>query len=233
MLSICVLGYGTLGQSLVKKVKSLPTYLSSDGLSGDIRVHTVHVSDNANSKYSDLREVYWKLPEGDFSCLKDGDERTPRETPFDSDTPWLVQSDGHSVVVETMSYNEEAKNLVIKLIKKGHWVFISNKALLKNDLDEILNAATSSGAKLSFNMVSAGIPKYANIDLNEKTIKDYYQDSDLYVERKNQLEDIVSVAIDDLTGERNSRIDRLSKGVPDGGFLACGTNDTVDWESLK
>jgi homoserine dehydrogenase len=227
MLSLCVLGYGTFGQSLVRKIKSLPNYLSADGLNGDIQIHTVHVSDNSSEKYSSLREVYWKLPEGNFSCLKDGDERTPRETPFDSDTPWLVESEGHNVIVETMTYNEDSKALVIDLIKKGHWVLISNKTLVQNHLDEILQAATFSGARLSFNMISAGIPKYVDIDLNEKSIKNYYKDSNLYLERSGAIDKTVSVAIDEITGKREK------KALSSEGFLACGTNDTVDWENLK
>ena len=233
MLSICVLGYGTLGQYFVKQFKALPTYLARDGVSGQFKVHTVHVSDNSNEKYNNLRDVYWRLPEGSFSCLKDGDEKTPRETPFDSDTPWLVQSEGHSVVVEAMSYNEDAKKLVISLIKKGHWVFITNKTLLKNDLDELLNAATSSGARLSFNMISAGIPKYENIDLNEKTIKDYCQDSNLYIDRKNRLEDMVRVGIYELTGEQSKKLNTINKKVYKDDASVCGTNDTVNWDSLK
>lgn len=180
MLSLCVLGYGPLGQAFTKKFKELEYYKLHDGDRSKVRIHTVVVTSNSSSKYEDLRFVYDRQPEGRFCCLNDGTQMTPRETPLTDDIPWLKQTTGHDVVIDFTTSNDDSRDLVLQQISRQYWTFLVNKDLVKNYWREIISVAKQHGTRLSFNAIAAGIDKYSDIDLNQDTFPSYAEDLDLY-----------------------------------------------------
>lgn len=208
MISLNVMGYGPMGQALVKKFKNLEYYKEDDFDRTKVRVHTVVIRDNGDPKYDNLKAVYERVPEGVFCCLGDGTEATTRETPLCDDIPWLMQTNGHDVIVDMMSYNEEAKDLVLQQISRGYWGIMCNKEMVKNHWQEILDAAKSAkkgtedngAARLSFNALAVGLEKYKNIDLNGNNFAQYADDPELY-EIHASVDEVTDAIIAELDKE--------------------------------
>ena len=208
MISLNVMGYGPMGQALVKKFKNLEYYKVDDFDRTKVRVHTVVIRDNNNPKYDNLKAVYERIPEGIFCCLGDGTETTSRETPLCDDIPWLEQTNGHDVIVDVMSYNEEAKNLVLQQIGRGYWGIMCNKELVKNHWQELLEVAKTSPMSngdsettpLSFNALAVGLEKYKNINLTEKNFAKYADDPELY-EIHASVDEVTDAIIEELDRE--------------------------------
>lgn len=122
--SICVLGFGDLGQSLVKKLKSYENY-------GDnFRVHCIHVRDSKAKKYEALTTTIEYGNENWLQVLADGTETNEATmTPIGNDLEWLLNSEGHNVVVNCMSRNDESVKLIFDLIAKGnkfYYIFLDS-----------------------------------------------------------------------------------------------------------
>jgi hypothetical protein len=247
MLSFCVLGYGPMGQEFTKRIKALEYYKTSDSDKTTVRVHTVVVSDRAAKKYQDLRFSYDREPEGTFWCLNDGTQETPVETPMSDDASWLAETLGHDVVMDFMSYNEDAKNLLLKQISRGYWTHLCGKDMVKNHWREILDTAKGSGARLSFNMLATGLDEYQDIDLNQDNFEQYANDQNLYEHRDVTVASILDGLLPALDVEYWIRY-RKDQPLPpprkyrkmdaptveiEKGSDACGIDDTVPWGKIK
>ena len=247
MLSFCVLGYGPMGQEFTKRVKALDYYKVEDSDTNKVRVHTIVVPNISSDKYDELRFSYERSPEGTFRCLNDGTQMTTKETPICDDLPWLMETDGHDVVMDFMSYNKYAKKILLQQISRGYWTPLCGKEMVKNHWKEILATAKESGARLSFNMLATGLDGYKDIDLNQDNFELYADDQKLYEHRDVTVADILDELLPSLDVEYRIRHARANPPPPprkyrklDGPAVeiekesdACGTDDTVPWGKLK
>lgn len=202
MLSLNVLGYGPVGQAFVKKYKALDYYKLDDFDRTKVRIHTVVVRDNHNSKYDEVKAVYERMPEGIFCCLKDGTEATEQETPLCDDIPWLMATTGHDVVTDFMAYSQSGKELLLQQISKGYWTLLCGKEVVKNHWQEILETAKNAeneGARLSFNALAVGLEKYKGINLTQANFAKYAEDPDLYE---------INATIDEVTDAMIAELDK-------------------------
>jgi len=145
--SVCQFGLGEKGRDFLKKYKSLDYYKEKDSDVDAVRIHTVHVLDATEERYRDIRFLYFKEPEGNFSCIKDGDEKTPRETPFSHDHPWLETSTGHDTVVEFIDGDiDEYFKIFLPQVKSHYELHLTTPEFISKYGDEIKKKAEEVGA---------------------------------------------------------------------------------------
>lgn len=198
--SVCVLGYGPVGQALVKKLKSYEEY------GNKFRVHCIHVTDSAADKYSNLTTVIQYEDHGNLRVLADGTEDTERFTPFGSDLEWLLDSKGHNIVVDCMSYNDKAVKLIFNLVKKGNKFryIIADKKLTEGHAGDLETLAMTEGGAFNFK------PAY-EIGI-ENVVNKIYED--IVDQHKIEL--------------KSAKEEELRLSAP-----ACGLNDTFSWDELN
>ncbi len=198
--SICVLGYGTVGQALVKKLKNYEEY------NNKFKVHCVHVTDANNDKYASVTTIIEDKNHGYLRVLADGTERTEKFTAFGSDLDWLLDSNGHNIVVDCMSYNDKAVKLIFSLVKKGNKFryIIANKKLAEGHGGDLETLAMTEGGVFNFK------PAY-EIGI-ENVVNKIYED--IVDQHKIEL--------------KSAKEEELRLSAP-----ACGLNDTFSWDKLN
>lgn len=188
-VGICLLGYGNVGKEFYKQ-------LTEDSRYGtDILIHTIQVTDPG--KHDVIR-----LPEDGRWVLNN-----QHRTNITNDSAWLIESAGHNVVVDTASYNNESKPLILDLLSKGHWLYTCSKELAWNDWELLVECAKNSGARIDFNSIpSSDTPtKYTDIDLNQSNWKDYVNDSDMFVFRGGGPKETAKAIVEQLYKELEAR----------------------------
>jgi len=201
--SVCVLGYGQLAQALVKKLKLFSNY------GNNFRVHCVHVRDSNSDKYSQLSTVIKHSETNWLRVLLDGTENTENCTPLGHDTDWLLNSDGHNIVVDCMSYNEDAVKLLFKMLRKekNFRYIISGLKIAEGHGGDLQTVANTHGGVFNFEPAyETGIDKVV-----DKIYEDIINQYEIEMRRAKK--------------EEEEKL-RLS-GQP------CGLEDTFSWEELK
>jgi len=158
--SICILGYGKLARSLVSKIKSYEDY------NNEFKLHCIHVRDSNDPKYQDLITTIEYTKDNWLQVLADGTENTDRFTPFGGDLEWLLDSGGHNIVVDCMDYNEDSKNLIFDMIKKGNKFYYIIPDPVMRDLhkDYLQSLLTIHGGQINFDSSEVtGIPAVIDV----------------------------------------------------------------------
>ena len=212
--SVCLFGLGDEGRDFLKKYKNLDYYKEKDSDIEAVRIHTVHVLDAEEERYKDIRYIYWKEPEGNFSCIKDGDEKTGRETPFSHDHPWLKDSTGHDTVVEFIDGDvDEYFNLIIDQVKPHYKLHLTTPALIEKYGEQLSKKAEEVGAELV---------TYAD---SEDPVADVMLNLEADFKRKleHHREHLARLAQEE---ERQRELNMAQQGE------ACGLEDQVDWSKF-
>jgi len=187
-IAICLIGYGNVGKEVYKQLTEDPRYGT------DIWVHSIQVTDPSKHdvKMSDNGGLVL-----DNQYL----------THVTNDTEWLLESSGHNVVVDASSYNEDSKDLIFKLLSKGHWLYTCSKELAWNDWELLVECATESGARIDFNSIpsSATTTEYSDIDLNQSNWKDYVNDPDMFAFRGGGPKETAKALVDQIYKELKGR----------------------------
>lgn len=193
--SVCVLGYGPVGEAVVKKIKS------REGYNVNFRIHVIHVRDNKDEKYKDLITVIEDPKDNWLPVLADGTEYTPDRTPFVSHVEWLLDSIGHNVVVDCTSYNEESTKLIFDMIRKGnkfHYMF-PDKDLVRNHWKELIQETKIHGGQITFNSIVAGdSSEWSDINLTQDNFHLYAENEDLYRFRNGGPEEVADIIVKDV-----------------------------------
>jgi hypothetical protein len=121
---------------------------------------------------------------GNFAnVLLDGTEKTNKENSIGSDIEWLMESDGHDMVVEATNNSEDYLETLLGLIAKGYWVVVTSD-IFKNEKWGILESASrASGGRLSKYETLGSL--FDDIDIEYKTRLDRH--------RKNLYEESLTV----------------------------------------
>lgn len=198
--SVCILGYGQLAQELVKKLKSFENY------GNNFRVHCVHVRDAEAIKYSKLSTVIQYNEVNWLRVLLDGTEDTESRTPLGNDTDWLLNSDGHNIVVDCMSYNEESVKLLFAMVKKrkNFRYIISGLEIAEGHGGDLEIAAMTNGGVFNFR------PAY-----------------------EIGIKNVVNKIYEDVIDQYNIEMKRAKEEELRLSSRPCGLEDTFSWEDLK
>ncbi len=228
--SICVLGYGAVGQALVKKLKSY------EGYNNKFRLHCIHVTNASADKYENLTTIVQHEVSGNLRVLADGTEGTESQTPFSNDLKWLLESQGHNIVVDCMSFNNQSTNLIFDLIKKKnsfHYM-LACKDRVKNHWKELIELVKTNGGRISFNSIVAGDEsEWSNIYLDQDNYHLYGDNPDLYLSRNSNPEKVVEVIYRDIMIQHAQELGQARKEEElRGSGEPCGLNDTFSWKDL-
>jgi len=197
--SIAFLGYNDVAKALISKIKNLDSY------SKDIKVHCIHVRDSKAQKYLDISTVVEDRPGNFLQVLLDGTEYTDRFTPMGNDVEWLLDSNGHNLIIDCMSYNEDSKNLIFDLMKgdRHFYYFFLNKDLVKNHWKELLASAKKYGCRLSFSALLSGSPlRKEGVSLTQDNFEDYAENNVLYEQSEYSAEEIAEIIFQEILEER-------------------------------
>ncbi len=227
--SICVLGYGSVARVLVKKLKSY------DGYNNKFKVHCIHVRDADADKYRELTTIVQSEGHGDLRVLVDGTENTESMTPFSSDLEWLLDSQGHNIVVDCTSYNEDSVKLVFDLIKRGnkfHYM-LPSKELVRNHWQELIELVKTNGGRISFNSIVAGDEsEWSNIYMDQENFHLYAENPDLYSFRNGGPEEVSGAIYKDIMIQHAEELRRAREEELRLSCEPCGINDTFSWKDL-
>lgn len=187
-VGICLLGYGNVGKEVYRQLTEDPRYGT------DIWIHTIQVTDPSKHNVKVSENGGWVL---DNQYL----------TNVSNDTEWLLESTGHNVVVDTASYNDDSKPLILDLLSRGHWLYTCSKELAWNDWELLVECANNSGARIDFNSIPSSdtATKYTDIDLNQSNWKDYVNDSDMFVFRGGGPKETAKAIVEQLYKELEAR----------------------------
>ena len=182
-----MLGYGYVGKEVYKQLTEDPRYGT------DIWVHSIQVTDTSKHDVKASSEGGWVLDNQYLTRVSD-------------DVNWLLESSGHNVVVDASSYNEDSKDLIIKLLSMGHWLYTCSKELAWSDWETLVKCANSSGSRIDFNSIpcSNTSTEYSDIDLNQDNWKDYVNDSDMFAFRGGGPKETAKIIVSQLYKNLNA-----------------------------
>lgn len=147
LLSACVLGYTDLSAEFISRFKKLPYYKKRDSDTEGVRIHVVHVED---SDFLERPYIYRYQKDDNYSnVLNDGDQGRAKEVCIGNDRDWLLESNGHNLIVEVSEDPDIYLDILLNLISKGYWTIITSDKFKTRYLAQITEAASASGAKLS------------------------------------------------------------------------------------
>jgi hypothetical protein len=201
-ISIALLGYGAVGKEVHRKLKDI------DGYGVDFQIHIIQVTDLAKHQV-DKTENYWNV-------VGDGTIGTIKQTTIGDDAPWLRESDGHDTIIDCTSYNEESKQLVFDLLKRGLWLHTSSKELVLKHWQELLKICRSTPrAEITFNSIvaSENMQKFMNINLNNQNIKKHIEEVKLHNSKNVTPETVADYIVRDIVTELESRRGRFKEKV--------------------
>ena len=187
-VGICLLGYGSVGKEVYRQLTEDPRYGT------DIWIHTIQVTDPSKHGVKISENGGWVLDNHHLTNVS-------------NDAEWLLKSAGHNVVVDTTSYSDDSKHLILKLLSKGHWLYTCSKELAWNDWEALIDCAVDSGARIDFNSIpSSDTPtEYAGIDLNQSNWKDYVNDPDMFIFRGGGPKETAKAIVEQLYKELEAR----------------------------
>ena len=187
-VGICLLGYGNVGKEVYRQLTEDPRYGT------DIWIHTIQVTDPSNHNVKVSENGGWVLDNQHLTNVS-------------NDAEWLLESTGHNVVVDTASYNDDSKPLILDLLSRGHWLYTCSKELAWNDWELLVECANNSGARIDFNSIPSSdtATKYTDIDLNQSNWKDYVNDSDMFVFRGGGPKETAKAIVEQLYKELEAR----------------------------
>lgn len=140
LVSIALLGFGNVGKEVYKKLRELPGFME------DFRIHVIQVSDLKNYPVA-IDNNYWNY-------LNDSSFGTNKQVTIGDDSEWLFNSDGHDTVIDCTSYNENSKQLVLKLLSKGYWLLTCNKNLIRSHINELLDTAELANTSIFLDAIT-------------------------------------------------------------------------------
>jgi homoserine dehydrogenase len=189
-ISICLLGFGKVGKAFYKQIKEVP------GFGEDFRVHTVVITDlekHPEVGFNDMEA--WSINDETFN--------TSKQTSIGDDIEWLLESDGHDVLVDTFSFSEESKDLTLKLLSKGYWLYTCNTELAKNHWKDVLDVAEKSNAKVDFNAVACANP--AQESLTHENWHHFVEVADTFAKGPSDPEDVAASLLKHILTELETR----------------------------
>lgn len=219
--SVCLFGLGDKGRDFLQKYKSLDYYKDTDADVYAVRIHTAHVLDASEERYKDIRYIYFKEPEGNFSCIKDGDEKTPRETPFSDDHPWLATSNGHDTVVEFVDGDvDKYFEIIFPQVKPHYKIHLTTPEFIEKYGDQIKRKAEEVNAEI-FTYEASSNPVS---DVMNALEKEYERKKQHHIEHMSRPEEERRRL--DEEAERQRERELAQQGE------ACGLEDNVDWSKF-
>jgi hypothetical protein len=143
---------------------------------------------------------YWQV-------VGDGTIGTVKQTTIGDDVEWLKESDGHDTVIDCTSYNEESKDLVMTLLRRGYWLHTCNKELVSKHWKELLDICNDTPeAKIFFNSIPASktMEKFMGVDITNDNFEKY-KDLDLYSYKEADADITAEYIVRDIARELKRR----------------------------
>jgi predicted dinucleotide-utilizing enzyme len=150
----------------------------------NFRIHAILVRDIANKKFSDVE--------------------------ITNQADWFVPSNGHNIIVDASSYNEETKGYILASLLDGKDLITCSKELVNKNWRELLDAAKVGGSKIYFNSIPSTDDiscKFNEIDLTSDNFEQY-ADDDLYIYRGGDAEITATFLYNDVVRLLQERIER-------------------------
>lgn len=138
-----------MARSFTSEFKQLPYYKKRDSDTEGIRIHTTYV-DDASLLDSDL--VYrYQLTDGNYAnVLNDGHQKTKKESSIGNDRDWLLDSNGHDIIVEAVDDVDRYLETLIHLIKKGYRTYITSRVYAEKYAGILEAAADEGGTTITY-----------------------------------------------------------------------------------
>jgi homoserine dehydrogenase len=155
MINIALLGFGQVGQQVYAKLTNHPLYKTSFTITW-IQTQS---SDKGRGVYQN-ELIFNTSPEG------------------------MLQSDQYDTVIDCTEYNEQSKQLIFKLLKKGVTLHTCSKELVWHHFKEMLAIAAIYRSRINFNSIPASPleTEYSTIELTDLNFAEHENES-LYVFR--------------------------------------------------
>lgn len=152
ILSLAVLGYESKAKNFISKFKNLSYFVRRASDTESVRIHAVHVFDDT---FDTRDDVYSYVADEDTGnrrhVLNDQTQETKKETCIGNDVEWLVESDGHNVVVELSDeHTEDYLKIVRELALKGHLVCVTSSSIADSLKEENVLVFEDENAVFSF-----------------------------------------------------------------------------------
>lgn len=150
----------------------------------NFRIHAILVKDTSNKKFNDVE--------------------------ITTDSDWFVPSNGHNIIVDASSYNEETKGYILASLLDGKDLITCSKELVNKHWRELLDAARTGGGKIYLN----SIPSTDDIDCRFKDIYltsdnfEQYANDDLYIYRGGNAEITATFLYNEVIKLLHERIER-------------------------
>ena len=178
LISVCVLGGTEVSTKFSSRFKELPYYKKRDSDTEGVRVHTTYVDDPF---LLETNLVYrYEVDSGNFAnVLNDGHQKTKKESSIGNDRAWLLESNGHDVIVEAVDDADRYLDTLVMLIKKGYRAYITSREYADKYWNLLLDAAIEGGTTITY---------CTDIDELMDLLDEWYQQK-LDIQRNNLLED--------------------------------------------
>lgn len=150
----------------------------------NFRIHAILVRDIADKKFNDVE--------------------------ITTDYEWFVPSNGHNIIVDASSYNEETKGYILASLLDGKDLITCSKELVNKHWNELLDAAKTGGSKIYFNSIPSTDDescKFNSIHLTSDNFEQYAND-DLYIYRGGDAEITAQFIYNDVVRLLQERIER-------------------------
>lgn len=176
MIKIALLGFGQVGQQVYTQLTNHPLY----GTKFTFTWIQVQSSDKGRGVYQN-------------------------ELTFNSAPEDLLQSDQYDTVIDCMEYNEQSKQLIFKLLKKGITLHTCSKETVWHHFKEMLAIAAMYRSRINFNSIPASPEptEYTKVDLTDLNFAEYEDDS-LYAFRGADAVITANQILNDIVRQANN-----------------------------
>lgn len=147
--SVCVLGYSEEAMNFISEYKKAKYYKKRDSDTEGVRIHVLYAEVDDLSKTDLLHRYELAGGENYANVLRDGDQETKKEVTFSNDREWLLESNGHDTIVETVESADIYYATVLQLIRRGFSIHLTSSRYKEFYLEEILAVAKESGARVT------------------------------------------------------------------------------------
>ena len=150
----------------------------------NFRIHAILVRDIAGKKFNDVE--------------------------ITNQSDWFVPSNGHNIIVDASSYNEETKSYILASLLDGKDLITCSKELVNKHWQELLDAAKTGGSKIYFNSIPSTDDescKFNSIYLTSDNFEQY-ANNDLYIYRGGDAEITARFIYNDVVRLLQERIER-------------------------
>jgi homoserine dehydrogenase len=176
MIKIALLGFGQVGQQVYTQLINHPLY----GTKFTFTWIQVQSSDKGRGVYQN-------------------------ELTFNSDPEAIIESDQYDTVIDCMEYNEQSKQLIFKLLKKGITLHTCSKETVWHHFKEMLAIAAMYRSRINFNSIPASPEptEYTKVDLTDLNFAEYEDDS-LYAFRGADAVITANQILNDIVRQANN-----------------------------